>query len=75
MELLPRLAIFLLLFLILGSLAGGMFRLAKQQGERNDTGVVRALTFRIVLSLLLFVFLIGGYFLGYIEPHGLVQSQ
>jgi hypothetical protein len=34
--------------------------------------VVNALTVRITLSVLLFLLLIGGYFAGYLQPHGLM---
>ena len=71
MEFAAKLPIFILLLLIVGSLAGGMFQLTRQRGERDSTSVVRALTFRIVLSILLFAFLIGGYFFDLLKPHGL----
>ena len=60
----------ILLGLIIFSLAEGMYYLAKDDGDRDKTRVVRALTIRISLSLVLFVLLIASYFFGLIEPHG-----
>jgi Protein of unknown function (DUF2909) len=58
-----------LLLAILGSLFSGLFFLNKDQGNTQRT--VKALTLRIALSVLLFLLLIGGYFVGWLQPHGL----
>lgn len=61
------LLVLLLLFLILSSLAFGLYYLIKDEGEKKRT--VKALTIRIVLSLLLFLILLMAFALGFITPH------
>ena len=61
--------IVLVLFAIIGSLASGLIFLVKDNGQSDRT--VKALTFRIVLSVSLFALLMLGIFTGYIEPHGI----
>jgi hypothetical protein len=62
--------VLLLLLAIVASLFSGLFYIGQdQQGSRR---VVNALTVRITLSVLLFLMLIGGYFAGYLQPHGLL---
>jgi hypothetical protein len=62
--------VLLLLLAIVASLFSGLFYIGQdQQGSRR---VVNALTVRITLSVLLFLLLIGGYFAGYLQPHGLM---
>jgi len=68
MDIMIKLPVILVLVLILASLFQGMYYLAKDDGKRDRTRVVRALTLRIVLSLLLFAILIIGYLTGLIEP-------
>ncbi len=56
-----KIAIVLVLIMILGSLFSALFFLAKDKSGENRT--VKALTFRIGLSITLFILLvIGGYF-------------
>ena len=62
--------ILILLLLIIISLAAGMFTLIKDRNKTDRT--VKFLTFRIVLSISLFVLLIVSFFMGWIQPHGLV---
>lgn len=71
MDIIVKLPIFLVLGFIVFSLAEGMYFLAKDDGDRDKTRVVRALTVRITLSLVLFALLILGYFFGLLQPHGL----
>jgi hypothetical protein len=66
-----KIFILILLLLILISLASGIFFLVKDNSE--STRLVTSLTFRISLSIFLFISLIVGYFLGWIQPHGLGQ--
>ena len=68
MDIMIKLPVILVLVFILASLFQGMYYLAKDDGRRDRTRVVRALTLRIVLSLLLFAILIIGYLTGLIEP-------
>jgi hypothetical protein len=70
MEVLIKLPVILLLIFIVASLFQGMYYLARDDGSRDKTRVVRALTLRIVLSLLLFCVLIFGYFSGLLQPSG-----
>ncbi len=61
--------IVLVLLAIIGSLASGLIFLVKDNGQSERT--VKALTFRIVLSVSLFALLMLGIFTGIIEPHGI----
>ncbi|CAK0779360.1 conserved hypothetical protein [Gammaproteobacteria bacterium] len=71
MNIIVKLPILLLLGFIVVSLIEGMYFLTKDDGAVDRTRVVKALTIRIALSLLLFVLLILGYFTGLIQPHEL----
>jgi hypothetical protein len=57
----------LFLLAILYSLASSLFFLVIDKGEGDRT--VKRLTWRIGLSLILFLFLWGAYQLGWIEPN------
>ena len=57
----------LFLLAILYSLASSLFFLVVDKGEGDRT--VKRLTWRIGLSLVLFLFLWGAYRLGWIEPN------
>jgi putative copper export protein len=61
--------IVILFILIVGSLISAMFHLLTST-ENNDK-TLRALKFRIGLSVLAFVILIISALLGWIEPHGI----
>jgi len=52
---------------IIISLFSGGFFLVKDQGESKRT--VKSLTWRIGLSVALFLLLILGYFMGWLHPH------
>jgi hypothetical protein len=54
--------------LILASLFSGLFFLVRDQGKSKRT--VKALTWRVGLSLALFLLLLAGYYFGLIKPHG-----
>lgn len=69
MDLTFKIPVILLLIAIIFSLFEGMYYLSKDDGKQKKTRVVRALTVRIVLSFVLFLMLIAGYFFGWIEPH------
>ena len=71
MDIIIKLPVLLVLGFIIFTLAQGMYYLAKDDGEADKTRVVRALTLRISLSLVLFALLFIGYLTGFIEPHGL----
>jgi hypothetical protein len=64
-----KIIIILLFLAALGSLASAMVFLVKDKSETNRTA--KALTYRIGISVFIFVLLILAYFAGYIEPHGI----
>lgn len=59
-----RIVVFILIGLILASLASALFFLIRDQGRSMNT--VRMLAIRVGLSLLLFLILMIGYKLGFI---------
>jgi hypothetical protein len=63
--------VFVVIFLvvILASLGSALYYLVRDKGASDRT--VKALTVRIVLSIVLFVLLIAGYYAGVIPPTGL----
>lgn len=62
------LIVVLLFVAILASLGSALYYLLRSRG--SSSGVVRALTLRIGLSLLLFLLLMAAWYTGLIEPHG-----
>jgi succinate dehydrogenase hydrophobic anchor subunit len=68
-----KVIILILLALVLISLAAGMVTLIKDRNNTNRT--VKFLTIRIVLSVSLFILLFVSFFMGWIQPHGLVPPS
>jgi len=66
---LAKAIIVLFLILILYCLGSGLYFLVTEKD--NGDSVVKALTWRIVLSLILFASLFGAYWMGWIAPHGI----
>ncbi len=64
-----KILVLLILLAILGSLGQALFFLVRDQGHSDRT--VRALTWRIGLSLLLFFCLMASYWLGWIPPQAM----
>ncbi len=64
-----KIIVIAMLLAIVGSLASAMLFLFKDRGRGERT--VRALTWRISLSITLFVLLLAGFKLGIIPPLGL----
>jgi succinate dehydrogenase/fumarate reductase cytochrome b subunit len=64
-----RFVILVLLAAVLVSLFSGLYFVYKDKGGSNRA--VKALTVRIVLSVLVFVILIASYYFGWITPKGL----
>lgn len=64
-----RLFIIFLLLIILYSLGSALFFLVRDK-SRSDR-VVKALSWRIGLSLFVFILLFVAYALGWIQPHGI----
>jgi hypothetical protein len=67
-SLIVRYVVLAFVFVILAALFSGLFFLVRDQGRSTRT--VRALTWRIGLSLALFLLLLAGYYFGLIQPHG-----
>ncbi len=65
-----KVIIILLLVLILLSLAASLFSIVKTDGHSDST--IKFLTWRIGLSILAFVFIIFSFFMGWIQPHGIL---
>lgn len=63
-----KIVVLLFVAMILFSLGSGLYYLVRDR-SRSDR-VVKALTWRIGLSLLLFVLLFVAFALGWIKPHG-----
>jgi ABC-type Na+ efflux pump permease subunit len=68
--LIVKIIIGVLLGLIVLSLAAGMFSMIKDRENSNRT--VKMLTIRIVLSIVTFIFIFISYFMGWIQPHGVL---
>ena len=64
-----RILVFVLLAAIVSSLGIGLYHLSSGSGNSNK--MLRALTVRIALSILLFVLLMIAWRAGLITPHGL----
>jgi hypothetical protein len=65
-----KIVVILLLLVIIGSLGSGLVFMMRDRGKSNRT--VRALTWRIGLSLVAFALLMVGAATGLITPHGVV---
>jgi len=64
-----KLIVLLLLLAIIFSLGSGVYYMMRDKsGSKN---MVKALTWRIGLSVALFIFLLLAYFMGWVEPHGI----
>lgn len=62
--------ILIMLLLVLVSLGASMFTMIKDRNKTDRT--VKFLTFRIAISVSLFVLLIVSFFMGWIQPHGIM---
>ena len=63
-----RLVILVCFLAIVLSLASALVHLVRDKGESKK--LARALTIRVGLSVLLFLFLIAAWLLGWIQPRG-----
>ena len=68
--LIVKIIIVVLLLLIVLSLGAGMFSLIKDRTDSNAT--VKLLTVRIVLSIVTFIFIVFSFYMGWLQPHGIV---
>lgn len=64
-----KLLIVLLLFIVIFSLGQALFYLIKDEGKSDR--MVKALSWRIGLSVFIFLLLLIGQAVGLIQPHGL----
>ena len=67
-----KIIIAILLGLIVLSLATSMFTMVKDRENSNRT--VTMLTVRIVLSVITFIFIFVSFFMGWIQPHGIIPG-
>lgn len=65
---LVKIIIFVMIALILASLGSGLYHLLS--GKPLSDAVAKALTIRMGLSLLLFILLLVGFGLGFVNPRG-----
>ena len=65
-----KIIIVAMLFVVIGSLASAMFHLVKGEGKSSDK-VIKSLSWRIGLSVLIFILLLVGQALGLIAPHSI----
>ena len=68
-----KVTIVVLLALIVLSLGAGMFSLVRDRNDSNRT--VTFLTIRIALSILTFAFIALSFYMGWIQPHGIVPPR
>lgn len=61
-----KLVVILLLTAIVVSLGSGLFHLSR--ADHDSARVLKALKIRVALSLVLIIFLVLGYFAGWIKP-------
>ncbi len=64
-----KLLVVILLLMVVSSLFSGLYFLMKDPGSSDRA--VKALTFRIGFSVVLFIFLMIGQATGLITPHGI----
>jgi uncharacterized membrane protein len=68
-----KIIIVILLGLILLSLGASLISMVKDKTNSNRT--VKLLTVRIVLSILTFIFIAFSFYMGWIQPHGLMPTS
>jgi uncharacterized membrane protein len=68
-----KIIIVVLLGLILLSLGASMITMVKDRENSNRT--VKLLTVRIVLSILTFIFIFVSFFMGWLQPHGILPPS
>lgn len=72
MPLIKLLVIFMLVAIVF-SLGSALFHLSRGKGDSQK--LVKALTWRIGLSVVLFLLLLAAYWTGLLQPHAMLQSQ
>lgn len=64
-----RIVVLIFVALILASLGSALYYLLKDKGASDRT--VKALTYRVALSITLFILLMLGFYFGFIPARGL----
>lgn len=64
-----KIIVVLLFIIVLVSLSSGLIFMVKDKSQTHRN--VKALTMRVGLSILVFALLMGAYYAGLIQPHGL----
>lgn len=64
-----KIVVIVFLFAIVVSLGTGLFFLVHDKS--NETRTVRALTWRVAISIAMIIFLVVAYFAGWLHPHGI----
>lgn len=67
-----RYVIFVFILFIVGSLFSALYYMIRDKGQSTRT--VRALTWRVGLSITLFLILMLGYHFGFITPQGMMSQ-
>lgn len=67
---LPKIVVIVLLLSIMATLFTSMFFLVKDPSQKKRT--LTALKIRVALSVTLMLFVLLSYFMGWIQPHGLM---
>ncbi|OGV27656.1 MAG: hypothetical protein A3F18_07715 [Legionellales bacterium RIFCSPHIGHO2_12_FULL_37_14] len=62
-----KIVVLLVMLVILVALGSGLFFLVSDKD--SQTRLIKALTLRIGLSILLFIFLLSGFYFGWLSPH------
>jgi hypothetical protein len=71
--LIVKIIIAVLLGLIVLSLAASMFSMIKDR--ENSVRTVSLLTIRIALSIVTFIFIAISFYMGWIQPHGVLPGS
>lgn len=66
-----KFGIVIFLIVILYTLGSGLYYLVREKNRMDSERVAKALTWRICLSLVLFILLFIAFALGWITPHGI----
>jgi type IV secretory pathway TrbL component len=69
-----RIIVVIALIAIVGSLGSALYHLSRGTGT-DSAKMARALTFRIVLSIVLFALIMLAWYAGLITPHGVVAGR
>lgn len=70
--LIVKVIIAVLLGLIVLSMGASMFSLIRN--KENSDNTVKMLTVRIVLSIVTFIFIFFSFYMGWLQPHGIVPT-